>query len=448
MDDDDEQVFTLTDFKADVKFHPYPTILLVGKRNSGKSWTSVSLALEYPHVQRWCAWCGNKDTADFWAARLGSHATVYNTDDRGREALIRAIQYQEEKVRLYKTLQKPLPPKYCIGFIFDDCTSKRKFRQGELLEELFSNGRHYEAVIIISAQYIKQLPPILRTNTDYIVMLHNSKKTVRILFEEYVDNPDEFDMFFTLLKQVTGQKDAVTGKKLFTSLVYDNTKTSDRLDEVFRVFRRPPNLRMEDVFLGDPEWRAYNKKNFVDHHSENELRKYKKKQRIDRLKIHQQKQLEQRSQMQQFYGMNIPIEIDYDSDGGESDIAEPVAEADVISLKKRRGPTIQVILANATETTPAAESKAPSAPLDLREPLQDHAFSAFMQQSFPPRRDDRYSAQGPIWPSESKSEFPPNPTYMPNDPAYQPNPYPPGYPPSSSNQGSKPGWPFDPRNGF
>jgi hypothetical protein len=285
----EESYFQLQDFVPDPK-RPFPTILLVGKRMSGKSNASVAIAEMY-NMCRWAAWCGTKDTEDFWADRFGSKASVFAPDDKGISKLLELLQYQERKIRLYKRIiKKPLPDRYSIGLVFDDVTAKRKFRKGEILEDLFSNGRHYHAVIIISCQYIKQLPPAVRGNTDYLFMLHNTKRTCKILHEEYVNNPEDYSMFLDLLRVVTSEK-YENGNDKYNALVFNNCTKSENLEVVFQIFHTRPDFDPENVHLGSAEWRAFNNETYVDKDLENdvkEYRKHKRELRLERYKLQRQ----------------------------------------------------------------------------------------------------------------------------------------------------------------
>ena len=335
-----DETYYLKDFIFDTKKVPHPTILLVGKRFAGKSTASVSVAKHF-NMPRWAAWCGTKDTEDYWAEKFESPATVWGPDEKGKTALIRIIRFQQKKVRLYKKhLKKPFPRKYEIGLIFDDVTSKREFRRGEILEDLFSNGRHYKAVIIISCQYIKQLPPAVRTNTDYLFMLHNTKRTIRILYEEYVENPDEFTMFLDLLRYVTSQRDDV-GEDLYNALVYDNVVKTYKLDEMFKIYRSPPHFDPDTIILGDESWRKYNQDHYRDEEEESERREYRKKKRLQRLAQHRQKQLLKRRQYQVANAQGL--DVDYFSDSDESDISSDEEEGtDLMMLRTRKGQKVNV----------------------------------------------------------------------------------------------------------
>lgn len=242
----------------------YPTILLVGKRFSGKSTMAVAIASMY-NVEKWVAFAGTKETMDDWARVFQSSACVYGIDKKGKSALHRIIAYQERQATYYQRyLKKPFPKELEVGLIFDDISCHREFCRGGLLEDLFSNGRHYKAPIIISCQYLKQLPPTLRTNTDYLFMLHSTKNTCELLYKEYLQVPDDINMFLQLHKYVTTAK-YDDGKDKFASLVFNNCiKASSAVSQCFQYFCTPPNFRSCDVELGSADWRAYNKSMFKD----------------------------------------------------------------------------------------------------------------------------------------------------------------------------------------
>ena len=349
VDDELEETYTLQDFNADPKV-PHPTILLVGKRFAGKSTASVAIANQY-NAPRWAAWAGTKDTGDYWGERFGSSATVWGPDEKGKIALLRIIQFQERKVRLYKKIiKKEFPKTFTIGLVFDDVTSKRQFRRGEILEDLFSNGRHYKSIIIISCQYIKQLPPAVRTNTDYLFMLHNTKRTCKILYEEYVENPDEFAMFLNLLRIVTSQVDS-SGKDMYNALVYNNCIKTYKLDEMFQVFRHTENFTINDVDLGCPDWRSYNKAHYKDEEWEDELRRYRKKRRISRLQEHRKKQENRKHRGEG----TLSFDLDYFSDSSESE-EDPI---DRYKVRSKRGKAFNLCMPNTRRESTEDEKMTP-----------------------------------------------------------------------------------------
>jgi len=223
-------------------------------------------------------------------------------------------------------LQQPFPKEYRIGLIFDDLTSKRHFRKLDILEELFSNGRHYHAILLISCQYVKQLPPPLRGNCDYIIILHNAKLSCRILYEEFIGLPDSFAAFMRLMRAVTGQKDQ-NGRPLYNGLVFDNTAVSYKLEHMFFIYRTEGVDALSHVKLGTESWRTFTKTHFKDAEQEEEVKEYRKKKRIERLKHFQNR----RRGIDHRVGQDLDYfsdEDDVSSEGGISDTVHDSIEID------------------------------------------------------------------------------------------------------------------------
>lgn len=344
----------LRDLQFDMKKVPFPTILLVAKRFAGKSWMSVAIAEQFKKP-RWAAWCGTKDTEDFWAERFGSNATVRGPDDRGIRYLKKQIEYQQRKVRQYKKVLKLPFPRYLeVGFVFDDVTSKRKFRKGEMLEDLFSNGRHYKAAIIISCQYLKQLPPAVRGNTDYLFMMHNTKKNIKLLFDEYVE-AESLEFFQALLKHVTNQTDQ-EGHKLHSALVFDNVQTSHDIGDQFKLYRHYDNFDVQNVLLGDETWRKFIAERHYDEETEQHIKEYKKKLKRQRIKTYRQRQLDKRQHPHAYHTFqNDNLELGLDLDDF-SDSESETGETNQIHVQQKRGQTVTVNLPSGRRVVPTQNS--------------------------------------------------------------------------------------------
>ena len=430
-----EENYVLEDFVA-TKDVPHPTILLVGKRFSGKSTTSVAIAKQYD-APRWAAWCGTKDTQDYWAEKFGSPASVYGPDDKGKEALLRIIQYQERMVRIYKKfLKQPFPKSLTIGLVFDDVTSKRQFRKGEILEDLFSNGRHYKSIIIISCQYIKQLPPAVRTNTDYLFMLHNAKKVVRLLWEEYVENPDEFGMFLDLLRTVTSQVDN-QGKDMYNSLVYNNCVKTNQLDKMFQVYRHVEGFSAHEVTLGSKIWRDYNAEHYKDEEYEADKKEYRKRKREKRLAEYRAKQQERRA----ISGQNLAVDLDYFSDDEDSEDENDESDDGHDQYRiKGKNQTMHIKMHNTRrqrvgkELPPGLNMPGTSADIETQLRAESQTQKSSPNQPDPYQYSSKYASQQPD-PYPSSSQYASRPDLYPSSQyaSQQPDPY-----PSSSQYASRP----------
>lgn len=76
--------------------------------------------------------------------------------------------------------------------ILDDCVSQNELMYDEQLKELASAGRHYKIFTIINTQYAYGINPLIRGNTDYVIVFKQSQKRQRdAIVEDYLDTLDK-----------------------------------------------------------------------------------------------------------------------------------------------------------------------------------------------------------------------------------------------------------------
>ena len=69
--------------------------------------------------------------------------------------------------------------------ILDDCLGAANF-QSDVFTRLASAGRHYQISLWTSSQHYFKLPPVLRTNADYMFVLGvQNEKVAKALWEEF-----------------------------------------------------------------------------------------------------------------------------------------------------------------------------------------------------------------------------------------------------------------------
>ncbi len=278
--------FYLQPTQLDLVEAPFPTIVFMGKRNSGKS-SGMKVVAKRLNKYKVCVWSGNKKTQNGWAKCLGSRATVYGADKHGVERLKAMIDYNQSKADEYEMVRhEPLPSKYHLLFIFDDVTGSRAFRRAEFMEDLFSNGRHYYIAIIIATQYVKHLPPSVRGNADYVFLYHLNKLALEQIHGELIEEPKDKQAFVDMVHQVTGKRDPITQERCHYSFVFDNVGGHDTLAKMFSIFWAGNKENFENIELGHPKWREWNQKNFVDTGKQAMIKKARMKDQKKRLASH------------------------------------------------------------------------------------------------------------------------------------------------------------------
>ena len=72
-----------------------------------------------------------------------------------------------------------------ILLILDDCIADVNFNKSKSLKQLFVRGRHLKISIIITSQYINSLPPIIRSNCDWVAVSQVNTQGLDLLMNEY-----------------------------------------------------------------------------------------------------------------------------------------------------------------------------------------------------------------------------------------------------------------------
>lgn len=121
--------------------------------------------------------------------------------------------------------------------IFDDCLYDRKWPNDKNIRCTFMNGRHYKIFFLITMQFVLGLPPVLRTNIDYVfIFRENILKNRERIYHHYAGMFPTFEVFNTVMDQCTEN---------FECLVINNKVQSNKLeDQIFWYKAKEVNFRM------------------------------------------------------------------------------------------------------------------------------------------------------------------------------------------------------------
>jgi hypothetical protein len=152
------------------------TIILVGKRGTGKSVLMKDLAYQLRHAFDFGIACApNKDTVDVFKEFVPD---TYIYPDFTPDIIDQII---ENIKKLQEYNHRPR-----IFILADDCMKDKKVFKHPAIAELANNGRHYSICLIICVQYLMDVPPNFRMNADYVFALaDNDPGTREKLFKEF-----------------------------------------------------------------------------------------------------------------------------------------------------------------------------------------------------------------------------------------------------------------------
>lgn len=206
-------------------------LIFIGKRKTGKS----VLVLDYLyHNQDFPLGTVISPTDDYnWTFKPHIPA-IFIHDEYSSELVEQVLKRQKDICKNCKIdpRYKGVDPR--AFFIMDDCLADADgWVRDKNIRWIFMNGRHAQITFILTMQYAMGIPPVLRTNVDYIVICKESKlANQKRLYEHYAGMFPSFDMFRAILAQCT---------KDHGCLIIDNASTSEKLEDQVFWYRADTN---------------------------------------------------------------------------------------------------------------------------------------------------------------------------------------------------------------
>lgn len=205
------------------------TILIVGKRNTGK--TTLTRDLMYHVKDRLDVVVGMNPTemANHNLEFFIPKAFVYHCFSD--EKLAHILEWQKRSVANNKAFK--------MGFIMDDCMSeqtsasaggkKKKVMGSNDINKVFKLGRHLKLFYINAMQYIKDAPPDVRGNVDLLFAFNTTSGTEREkLWKEYFAMFSSYKDFCKVFD---------TCARGYDCIVLDTRKASLKANECVHYYR-------------------------------------------------------------------------------------------------------------------------------------------------------------------------------------------------------------------
>lgn len=218
--------FSMKNIRFDMKENQGPVIVLIGRRDTGKSFLVRDLLYHHQDIPLGTVISGTEAGNGFYSnhvPRCFIH-DEYKTEIIGnvlkrQRAVLRQIKKEQEH---YRT--SSIDPRAFV--ILDDCLYDSSWTRDKMMRMLFMNGRHWKIMLIITMQYPLGIPPNLRTNIDYVFILREPYiKNRRIIHENYAGMFPTYESFSQIMDQCTEN---------YECLVIDNNSKSNRLqDQIF-----------------------------------------------------------------------------------------------------------------------------------------------------------------------------------------------------------------------
>jgi hypothetical protein len=203
-----------------------PVIVLIGKRDTGKSFLVRDLLYYHQEIPIGTVISGTEEGNGFYGSmipKLFIHneyntAIIENILKRQRTVLKQV----KKEIETYK--KSSIDPRAFV--ILDDCLFDSSWSRDKMMRLLFMNGRHWKVMLVITMQYPLGVPPILRTNIDYVFILReNYIANRKRIYENYAGMFPTFESFCQVMDQCTEN---------YECLVINNNSKSNKLqDQVY-----------------------------------------------------------------------------------------------------------------------------------------------------------------------------------------------------------------------
>ena len=195
------------------------TLLVCAKRASGKSELVRYLVKNELHeFKKVFVFSPTEAVHNFYGDFVNPETIFYTYEDGLIEKMIEKLSVANSNKTKHNASH--------VLIILDDLINDIDFHHANGLKKLFSRGRHIFITTIVISQYIYAVPPIVRTNADYIFCRQQNKRSVEILTDEFLSPNMEKEEFVKMYANAT---------KNYGFLVINQNSISD-LDNVNEMY--------------------------------------------------------------------------------------------------------------------------------------------------------------------------------------------------------------------
>jgi hypothetical protein len=203
---------------------PRRTILIIGKRGTGKSVLVKDILY---HIRKRVD-CGfaitpTQDTVEMFRDCLPD-CCIY--EEYSEQTVSNIVQTMKNLKKLGKSRD--------VAFCMDDCMYDKTVMKTEDMRYIHMNGRHDHIWFINSVQYLMDISPALRANIDYVFVLRETVRSNRVkLYNFFFGMFQRFEEFNMVMDKTTNN---------YECLVLDNTQKSNNLNECLYYYKANPNI--------------------------------------------------------------------------------------------------------------------------------------------------------------------------------------------------------------
>ena len=218
--------FDMKNIKFDSKKASGPVIVLIGRRDTGKSFLVKDLLYHHQDIPIGTVISGTEAGNGYYSKMV---PRLFIHDEYNTAIIENILKRQKMVIKQIKKENEAYGRCNIDGrafVILDDCLYDNTWARDKLMRLLFMNGRHWKIMLVITMQYPLGVPPNLRTNIDYTFILRepyiNNRKRI---YENFAGMFPTFESFCQVMDQCTENYECL--------VVSNNAKSNKLEDQIF-----------------------------------------------------------------------------------------------------------------------------------------------------------------------------------------------------------------------
>lgn len=238
--------FEFTQFQAN------PTIIIIAKRGSGKSWIVRAIIQHFKTVPAGIIISPTDRMSSFYGDFFPESFIFYEY----RSEVIEKLLYRQQAI-IEKAKEKAKEGKIIdtrAFLIMDDCLSdKGSWANDKPIKQVMFDGRHYKLIFILTMQFPLGIKPELRSNFDYIILLADDFiSNIKKMYDHYAGMFECFAIFRQVYAQLTQENGAM--------VIVNRGAKGQLCDKVY--WYRAPDLTGQKIECGCKQFKKFHSLNY------------------------------------------------------------------------------------------------------------------------------------------------------------------------------------------
>jgi len=229
-----------------------PSIVMIAKRGSGKSWIVRALLEHFKNIPVGCIIAPTDKESGFYGEFFPETYIHYEFKPETLEKIFARQSLIKDKAKQKELEGKTIDTRSFV--VMDDClASKSAWLKDPTIQKIFFNGRHYEIMYILTMQFPLGITPDLRSNFDYIFLLaEDIVSNQKRIYEHYAGMFPTFEAFRQVFAQLTDDFGAM--------VIVNRGAKKTFFDKIF--WYKAPNLENMHTTFGHKQFDDFHKQNF------------------------------------------------------------------------------------------------------------------------------------------------------------------------------------------